>query len=141
MKHAVATMGPIAAYIEIRNAKNYAGQIRPVFFDEDCTRTKYQDLDHAVLITGYGTTDDGKDYWIVKNSWGNDWGRDGYMWLTRGENHCGIGYDSFVPVVNLPETKKTETNNPKGGRKSPANKYKRQGGASGSSSNEYRRRA
>ena len=99
MKHAVATLGPIAAYIQIRDAKDYAGQIRPVHFTEDCAATRFQDLDHAVMITGYGTTDDGQDYWIIKNSWGPGWGRDGYIWLPRGENHCGIGLEAFVPMV------------------------------------------
>ena len=51
-----------------------------------CSKDK---LDHAVLAVGYGT-DDGKDYWTVKNSWGAKWGEDGYFRIKRGDGTCGI---------------------------------------------------
>ena len=46
------------------------------------------ELDHAVLLVGYGTDD--LDYWTVKNSWGENWGEDGYFRIERGGGTCGI---------------------------------------------------
>ncbi|CAL0304851.1 unnamed protein product [Lupinus luteus] len=52
------------------------------------------DLVHAVTIVGYGVDEDGKEYWLIKNSWGEKWGEDGYMRLLRGVKDkrglCGI---------------------------------------------------
>lgn len=46
---------------------------------------------HALLVVGYGETDEGEKYWIVKNSWGQKWGTEnGYVYFARGLNSCGI---------------------------------------------------
>lgn len=58
-------------------------------------------LDHGVLIVGYGE-DDGKKYWLVKNSWSSSWGEDGYVKIGRTDSRnnngiCGIAMSpSFI---------------------------------------------
>ena len=46
-------------------------------------------IDHAVIVVGYGT-ENGLDYWIIKNSHGTNWGEDGFMKIRRGNNECSL---------------------------------------------------
>ncbi|CAE7211553.1 CEP2 [Symbiodinium necroappetens] len=66
------------------------------------TKTCGTKLDHGVLVVGYGT-EDGTDYWLVKNSWGSTWGMDGFVKLERGKpgpGECGIKSQASYPVVS-----------------------------------------
>ena len=57
---------------------------------------------HAVLIVGYDS-EDGTDYWIVKNSWGEDWGEEGYFKVQRNTNSpygvCSINTAAVYPTI------------------------------------------
>jgi len=63
----------------------------------------YTSLDHGVLIVGYGT-ENGIDYWNVKNSWSTTWGDQGYVKIARSDSTndagiCGIGMQPSFPSV------------------------------------------
>lgn len=70
-------------------------------FDESCGTN----LDHGVGLVGYGSSVDGKDYYILRNSWGTTWGDKGYMYLARGssfnegQGQCGALLMGSYPVI------------------------------------------
>ena len=97
LKQAVATVGPIAVSIDA--SKNSFMQYSSGVYYEPLCSSSQRNLDHAVLVVGYGTHN-GRDYWLVKNSWGEDWGMDGYIMMARNkDNNCGIATDALYPTL------------------------------------------
>merc|ERR1712212_172764 len=83
LKKLVYEHGSVVAGVTADPLRNYGGGI--------FTRCPAgQEPDHAVSVIGYGT-EDGVDYWIIKNSWGRYWGERGYARIQRGVGMCGIG--------------------------------------------------
>ncbi|KAJ6229437.1 cathepsin k [Anaeramoeba flamelloides] len=60
-------------------------------YDQQCQNLE---LNHAMQLTGYGTQN-GNPYWICKNTWGTGWGMEGYVWVYRGLNICGIANEAY----------------------------------------------
>lgn len=67
-----------------------------IYSNSSCTSAK---LNHAVIAVGYGTDSaTGKDYWLLRNSWGTRWGQYGYVQMARGINMCGVAADASFPT-------------------------------------------
>jgi len=93
LQEAVSSVGPISVAVNANNGWQlyHSGVLTPIW----CPGSK---LDHGVAVVGYGT-DSGKDYWIIKNSWGKTWGESGYMRLNRGANTCGVANAASHPTI------------------------------------------
>ncbi|QCD76845.1 cathepsin L [Vigna unguiculata] len=89
---------PVSVVVAInQNFQSYESDV----FEGPCGT----ELNHAVTIIGYDTTDDGKKYWLIKNSWGESWGENGYMKLLREsgepEGVCGVAMKASYPTLDL----------------------------------------
>lgn len=74
---------PVSVGVAAMNWGDYMGGVYP---SELCDA----DLDHAVLLVGWGTDPGLGPYWKIKNSWGADWGEDGYIRVQRNEKFCTV---------------------------------------------------
>lgn len=102
LKQAIYRYGPLAASVVTRGWDEYLkvdanGNPNPrwsvdfpngVFEGEPTTALMQDQIDHEVLLIGW---DDSLGTWLIKNSWGTDWGDDGYMKLKYKRNYIGFG--------------------------------------------------
>lgn len=83
---ALAHHGPLTVSVAASNWHFYSGGIY-----EGCpSGDENVDINHAVQLVGYGS-ENGKDYWVIRNSWSPTWGEHGYMRIARRSTPaCGI---------------------------------------------------
>ncbi|XP_059499486.1 procathepsin L-like, partial [Stegostoma tigrinum] len=87
-------IGPIAVSLNAR-PKTFHFYKQGVYADPSCTQRR----GHAVLLVGYGR-ERRMNYWLVKNSWGTEWGEEGYIKIAKDKgNLCGIANYAVYPTV------------------------------------------
>lgn len=93
LRDAVQTKGPVSVAM-FATARSFVFYKRGVYAESRC-----KEPNHAVLVIGYGT-ENGIEYWHVKNSWGVKWGEQGFFKIRRNfKNHCGIASYASYPIV------------------------------------------
>ena len=96
LKQAVAQIGPISVLVQVKeNLQHYDSGI---YYIPEWESSKIM---HAMLIVGYGTDNQLKqDYWLLKNSFGSNWGENGYIRMARNRNNnCGIVNQADYPII------------------------------------------
>lgn len=95
LKNAVGLVRPVSVAFQVINGfRMYKSGV----YTSDHCGTSPMDVNHAVLAVGYGV-ENGVPYWLIKNSWGADWGDNGYFKMEMGKNMCGIATCASYPIV------------------------------------------
>ncbi|KAL9233969.1 hypothetical protein vseg_008899 [Gypsophila vaccaria] len=88
---AAVNQQPVSIVMDFKGLRHYKGGV----YKGGCSH----EPNHAVLIIGYGTSDDGDAYWLIKNSWGKSWGEEGYMKLLKDQVLCPI-FGPKIPILS-----------------------------------------
>jgi len=86
LQKAIALHGPASICLNARPWQFYNKGV----FTSTCANTLF-DSDHCVQLIGYNAgVNSTQPYWIVRNSWGTDWGENGFIYVAIGSNLCGL---------------------------------------------------
>jgi len=96
MKEYVYEVGALAVGVNGTPLQTYSGGI----IDLSNDKCNPMGINHACAIIGYGT-ENGLDYWIVKNSYGSSWGENGFFRIARGKGTCGINMYVLSGIVKF----------------------------------------
>ena len=90
--------GPLAIALNADPLQTYTSGV----LDLTSTKCPTSGINHAVTLVGYGNdSSSGKDYWLVKNSWGKSWGESGYFRIRRGNGTCGVNCYITTALVSF----------------------------------------
>jgi len=87
----VAETGPASICV---NAEKWQLYVKGIMTSKHCGKHTAASLDHCVQLVGYQDYGEDDGYWIVRNSWADDWGVDGYIHLGLGDNSCGVANEA-----------------------------------------------
>lgn len=101
IKKILFTYGPLTVLVYVD--KNLPFYSHGIHITKDTDETgKIIPPNHALVIAGYGVNVDKEDYWIIRNSWGPDWGEWGYFQLSTKSAISGLTiplFDEFPPII------------------------------------------
>ena len=105
---AIADVGPVSvAYQVSPDFRFYSHGVYDSFnatTNQTMCKSDSQSVNHAVVAVGFGETEATEahpsvPFFIVRNSWSTSWGMEGYFWILRGQNLCGISDCASFPIV------------------------------------------
>ncbi|KAI5082143.1 hypothetical protein GOP47_0001886 [Adiantum capillus-veneris] len=100
LKEAVGLVRPVSVAFEVVDGFKL---FKSGVYTSDTCESSPESVNHAVLAVGYDVDESGTPYWIIKNSWGESWGMNGYFNMEMGKNMCGIATCASYPVVTEEE--------------------------------------
>ena len=113
IKRTIYTKGPITVTVcagdEFHDYSYWSG----IFTTNEASSCGSSKINHAVILVGWGTDATYGTYWILRNSWSNWWGDDGYMYIKAGTSNVGMDatYVEYLPLPDriAPMVKKIDT--------------------------------
>ncbi|XP_070504713.1 cathepsin K-like [Chironomus tepperi] len=93
IKKIVSFVGPIS--VGLCAEESFMAYESGIYDVDNCG----DEANHAVTIIGYGTDSHNGDYWLIKNSWGKNWGEEGYGRIAMGKNLCEFESEVYFAQV------------------------------------------